>query len=118
MIMFEELPERYFFHKRGAVKVGQVLKDLFPKRTGADKTLQEVRDVWREIVGEEVSRCTEIMDLKKGVLYVTVESTVLIHHLTNFEKNAIIAKIQELTRGKYLNDIRFKVGMLNDGRRK
>lgn len=116
--MLEELPERYFFSKRGAVKVGQVLKGLFPKRGSTDKIFQEVKDAWRDVVGEEVSQCTEIMDLKTGVLYITVESTALIHHLTNFEKDAIIAKINELTRMKYLNDIRFKVGMLNNGRRK
>lgn len=111
--MSEELPERYFFSKRSAVKVGQVLKGLFPKRSSTDKIFQEVIDAWKDVVGGEVSRCTEIMDLKRGVLYVTVESTALIHHLTNFEKDAIIARINELTRMKHLNDIRFKVGMLN-----
>ncbi|KKO18782.1 MAG: hypothetical protein DCC43_10255 [Candidatus Brocadia sp.] len=116
--MLGELPERYFFNKRSAVKVGQVLKGLFPKKSSGDKIFQEVRAAWKDVVGEEVSRCTEIVDLKRGVLYVTVESTVLIHHLTSFEKDAIIAKIHELTCIKYVHDIRFKVGMLNNDRRK
>lgn len=112
------LPERYFFNKRGAVSVGQVLKGLFPKRSSGDKMCQEVRNAWKDIVGEEIYRCTEVIDLKKGVLFVNAESTALIHHLTNFEKVAIIAKVNKLTRVEYLSDIRFKVGILNDGRRK
>ncbi|MBW7898456.1 hypothetical protein B188_13320 [Candidatus Brocadiaceae bacterium B188] len=113
-----DLPERFFFDKRGVVSVGQVLKGLFPKRGNGDKLCQEVRNVWKDIVGDEIYRCTEVIDLKKGVLFVNVESTALIHHLTNFEKAAIIAKVNKLTRVEYLSDIRFKVGILNDGRRK
>ncbi|TVM04369.1 MAG: hypothetical protein CV087_00290 [Candidatus Brocadia sp. WS118] len=116
--MLEGLPERYFFNRSSAVKVGQVLKGLFPRRSGGDKICREVKDAWKEIVGEEVCQGTEITELRKGILYVNVESPALIHHLTNFEKDAIISKINELTRMKYLNDIRFKVGILNDSRRK
>ncbi|OOP57472.1 MAG: hypothetical protein AYP45_03260 [Candidatus Brocadia carolinensis] len=116
--MLEGLPERYFFNRSNAVKVGQVLKGLFPKRSREDGICKEVRNAWKEIVGEEVYQSTEITDLKKGILYVNVESPVLIHHLTNFEKDAIIHGINELTQANYLNDIRFKVGILNDGRRK
>ena len=116
--MLGEMPERYFYNRNKVLSIGQVLKDVFPKRCGPDKTYHKVKDAWKDVVGEEICQCTEITGLKRGVLYVSVESTVLIHHLTNFEKDAIIAKINELTRMKYLNDIRFKVGMLNNGRRK
>ena len=116
--MLGGLPERYFFNRSSAVKVGQVLKGLFPRRSSGDRICKEVRNAWKEIVGEEVYQHTEITDLKKGILYVNVESPVLIHHLTNFEKDAIICRINDLTQANYLNDIRFKVGILKDDKRR
>ncbi|MBE7445565.1 MAG: DUF721 domain-containing protein [Planctomycetia bacterium] len=116
--MLEEMPERYFYNRRKVLSIGQLLKEVFPKGHGADKTCHKVNEAWRSVVGEEVCQCTEITGLKKGVLYVTVESAPLIHHLTNFEKDAIISGINELMSTQYVQDIRFKAGMVNNGRRK
>ena len=116
--MLGEMPERYFYNRKKVLSIGQVLKDVFPKRFGADKTYHKVKDAWKDVVGEEICQCTEITGLKRGVLYVSVESTVLIHHLTNFEKDAIISGINDLMSTRCIEDIRFKVGMVNDDRRK
>lgn len=116
--MLGEMPERYFYNRNKVLSIGQVLKDVFPKRFGPDKTYHKVKEVWQNIVGEEICQCTEITGLKRGVLYVSVESAVLIHHLTNFEKDAIISRINDLMGTRYIEDIRFKTGMVNDdGRR-
>jgi hypothetical protein len=114
----EELPERYFFNKNKTVRIGQVLKDVLPKRNAASKIYCQVRDAWQYILGDEVCKCTEITNLKGGVLYVSVESPVLIHHLTNFEKHAIIARINEIIGMKCIEDIRFRAGMLNGSKGK
>lgn len=108
--MMEELPERYFYEKNRVVKIGQVLKDMIPRRNVLDKTYTQVKNAWRQIVGEDVYKCSSITGIKNRVLYVNVESTVLIHHLTNFEKNAIIARINEIMGTESIEDIRFKVG--------
>lgn len=111
--MKEELPERYFSNRNKIAKIGQLLKDVLPRRNNADKTYGQVKNAWQHIVGDEVCKCTEITGLKNGVLYVSVESTVLIHHLTNFERHAIIARINEIMGTKCIEDIRFKAGKLN-----
>lgn len=116
--MLGEIPERYFYNRSKIASIGQVLKEVFPKRSGVDKTYHRVKEAWQNIVGEEICQCTEITGLKRGVLYVSVESTPLIHHLTNFEKGAIIFRINELMSTRCIEDIRFKAGMINDDRRR
>lgn len=106
--MREELPDRYFYGKSKAIRIKELLKDVFPKKRAEDKECYLVRNIWKLIVGEEVYQCTEIVGLKNGILYVNVESSVMIHHLTNFEKHAIIEKISDIA-GTEVKDIRFKV---------
>ncbi|GAB61574.1 MAG: DUF721 domain-containing protein [Candidatus Jettenia sp.] len=111
--MKEELPERYFFGKNKVMRIGQILKDAFPKKYN-DRTYQSIKNAWGNIVGNEVCQITKITGFKNGVLYVIVESSVMIHHLTNFEKNAIIDRINTILKTRYIEDIHFKVGILND----
>jgi hypothetical protein len=115
--MKEELPERYFYQKRKIVKIGQILKNILPKKNIEDKTYQQVKNAWRHIVGEEVCKDTKIVGLKSGILFVHAESTTVIHHLTNFEKHAIIEGINNILGTKYIEDIRFKTGILYEGRK-
>jgi len=111
VIMKEELPERYFTHKKKAVRLGLLLKEAFPKKELFDKNCQKTMSAWSEIVGNEVCKTTKITGIKNGIMYVGVESSAMIHHLTNFEKYAIIHKINTLLGFKYIEDIRFTVGV-------
>ncbi|HHT9146975.1 MAG TPA: DUF721 domain-containing protein, partial [Candidatus Wunengus sp. YC61] len=108
--MKEELPERYFTNKKKVVRLGQLLKEAFPKKSLIDKNCQKVMSVWSEIVGNEIYKSTKIIGIKNGIMYVGVESSAMIHHLTNFEKYAIIHKINTILGFKYIEDVRFKVG--------
>ncbi|MBI2555919.1 MAG: DUF721 domain-containing protein [Planctomycetes bacterium] len=92
----KELPERYFTNKKKVLRLGQLLKEAFPKKILIDKNCQKVMSVWREVVGSEIKN---------------VESSAMIHHLTNFEKYAIIHKINNVMGMKYIEDIRFKAGV-------
>ena len=107
MIMKEELPERYFHSKNKVVRLGQLLKELFPKKSLIDKNCQKVMRVWGEVVGDEIYKSTKITGIKNGVMYVKVESSAMIHYLTNFEKHTIIHKINNVMGMKYMEDIRF-----------
>ena len=107
----KELPERYFTNKKKVVRLGQLLKEAFPKKSLIDKNCQKVMSVWSEVVGSEIYKSTRITGIKNGIMYVVVESSVMIHHLTNFEKYAIICKINNVMGMKYIEDIRFKVGV-------
>ena len=109
--MKEELPERYFHSKNKVVRLGQLLKEAFPKKSLIDKNRQKVMSVWSEIVGNEIYKSTRITGIKNGIMYVHVESSAMIHHLTNFKKYAIIQKINNVMGMKYIEDIRFKAGV-------
>jgi predicted nucleic acid-binding Zn ribbon protein len=116
--MSGEMPERYFYNRRSVARIGQILRDVIPKRGGSNSTYNRVRGVWRDVVGEDVCKYADVKGLRNGVLYVNAESTSLIHHLTNFEKHAIIARINEIMGMKCIEDIRFKAGMLDGSKGK
>ncbi len=107
----KELPERYFTNKKKVVRLGQLLKEAFPKKSLIDKNCQKAMGVWSEVVGSEIYKSTRITGIKNGIMYVVVESSAMIHHLTNFEKYAIIHKINNVMGMKYIEDIRFKAGV-------
>ncbi|MCR4321737.1 MAG: DUF721 domain-containing protein [Candidatus Brocadiaceae bacterium] len=107
----EELPERYFDSKNKVVRLGQLLKQAFPKKKSIDKNCQKVMSVWSEVVGNEIYKSTKITGIKNGIMRVNVESSTMIHYLTNFEKYAIIHKINNVMGMKYIEDIRFKTGV-------
>jgi predicted nucleic acid-binding Zn ribbon protein len=107
----KELPERYFTNKNRVVRIGQLLKEAFPKKTLVDKNCQKVMSIWSEVVGNEIYKSARITGIKNGIMYVNAESSAMIHYLTNFEKYAIIHKINNILGSKYIEDIRFKVGI-------
>ncbi|MDR4506675.1 MAG: DUF721 domain-containing protein [Candidatus Brocadiaceae bacterium] len=108
--MKEELPERYFYQKNTSIRIGHILKDLYPGKNATKHAYQKLKNAWRTIVGDEIFQCTEITGIKNRVLYVTVESTTMIHYLTNFEKSAIIVRFNEIVDTVRIDDIRFTVG--------
>lgn len=115
--MNNELPERYFYKRNNFTKIGKILTELFPKKTRGDTTINKIKNAWKSIVGDEIFQSTEIIGLKKRVLYINVESTALIHHLTSFERYAIITRINETVGKECIEDIRFKAGNIEHGKR-
>ncbi|WP_347273839.1 DUF721 domain-containing protein [Candidatus Kuenenia sp.] len=110
--MKDELRDRYFINKNKPKQIGDLLKELFPPKTlsRTNSLHNNISNAWRNIVGDEIYQITRIDGLKNRILYINVESSALIHHLTNFERHAIIQKINELMGKKSIDDIRFKVG--------
>lgn len=115
--MKEELPERYFYSRNTTTRIDKILKEILPKRGPLNKNHRRIENAWRGIIGENIYHSTEIAQLKNGILYINVESSVMAHHLTNFEKLAIINKINDTIGEKCVEDIRFKVGRIKDDRR-
>ena len=65
----QELPERYFTNKKKVLRLGQLLKELFPKKSLIDKNCQKVMSVWSEVVGDEIYKSTKITGIKNGIMY-------------------------------------------------
>ncbi len=108
--MREELPDRYFYSRGKTVPLGQLLEGVLAKRNSVDKNYQKVKNAWQQVVSSETYRNTEIIGMRNGILYVSVESTAMFHHLANFERHAIVAKINETVGVGCISDIRFKAG--------
>lgn len=66
-----------------------------------------IRGHWRDIVGK-LSKKSEPLWIKEGILYVLVEDSIYLHHMS-MNKNKYLKKVQEILKKEYVKDIRFKV---------
>lgn len=71
-----------------------------------------IRGHWREIV-EKLSKKSEPLWIKEGILYVLVEDSIYLHHMS-MNKNKYLKRIQEILKKDYVKDIRFKVSKVQN----
>ena len=90
--------------------VGEVLKRIFSRR-GLIRKMKEMSalGLWKEVVGEKVDRHTHPLSIKKGKLFVNVDSSGWLVQLT-YLKNEIIAEFNKKKGDKAIKDIYFRLG--------
>jgi len=99
------------------------LKDAinsFLRKSGLDRlTAHDQLDrAWVEAVGPEVARHTRMSrTIRRGVLNVEVDSSVLLAELGGFRKPEILLVLREQFRREYIEDIRFKLGSFTKGKK-
>ncbi len=71
---------------------------------------REVAARWAEAAGEEIAGRTRVAGLKQGRLMVQCDSQALAAELSGFCKRELLARINALSKGRALDDIRFEVG--------
>ena len=78
------------------------------KVVGADKRLKEIRlkREWENIIGRTIAKRTHILDIKKGVCYLKVNSSVIKHELSMI-KSDLIFKLNENAGEQIIFDIKF-----------
>ena len=78
------------------------------KFVGADKRLKEIRlkKEWENIIGKTIAKRTYILDIRKGVCYLKVNSSIVKHELSMI-KSDIIFKLNESAGDEIIYDIRF-----------
>jgi hypothetical protein len=88
------------------------VKEIIEEAVIKSKKLKEamIRAKWEEIV-EGLFFKSSPLYIKEGVLYVTVESSVLLQHMY-MNKNNYIKRINEILKGNYISDMIFKVGKI------
>ena len=88
------------------------VKEIIEEAVIKSKKLKEamIRAKWEEIV-EGLFFKSSPLYIKEGVLYVTVESSVLLQHMY-MNKNKYIEKINKTLKGDYISDIVLKVGKI------
>ena len=73
---------------------------------------QEPMLLWSRVVGQQMSRLTQPLRIRQGVLYVEATNHVVAQQL-NLMKNAYLNKLNGLLSEGRLMDLRFRVGGLS-----
>ena len=71
----------------------------------------ELAAAWEEVVGPGAEH-TRVDAVRDGVAVVVVDSATLLAELANFRKDELLAALQERVRGRFVRDIRFRLGSL------
>jgi Dna[CI] antecedent, DciA len=73
---------------------------------------QELEDAWNQAVGEPYCRQTQLGEVRRGVLNVTVAHSTLLEELAAFRKPALLRALRSSARATPIHDIRFRIGAI------
>ena len=97
---------------RGPQPIGEVIADIIARRGLAREVASRQRDeAWQEIMGEDLAAETRLGPVRRGRLDVIVIDSALAHELT-FQKEEIIAKIEQRLPELGVTSLRFRVGSI------
>ena len=65
---------------------------------------------WRDVVGEELSRKTRIVDVRGGELIVEVNSSALLNELSTYGREDIMESLRRIDEFRGVKTVRFRVG--------
>jgi hypothetical protein len=100
-------------NRRGPRALSEILGELFTVRGyGRFRARQELEDTWNAAVGEPLCRQTQLGEVRRGVLNVTVSHPALLEELSAFRKPSLLAALRSGASSTTIHDIRFRVGVL------
>jgi predicted nucleic acid-binding Zn ribbon protein len=100
-------------NRRGPRALSEILGELFTVRGyGRFWVRQELEDAWNAAVGEPQCRQTQLGEVRRGVLNVTVSHPALLEELAAFRKPALLAALRSGAPATAIHDIRFRVGVV------
>ncbi|MGP0069321.1 MAG: DUF721 domain-containing protein [Isosphaeraceae bacterium] len=100
-------------NRRGPRALSEILGELFTVRGyGRFRARQELEEAWNAAVGEPLCRQTQLGEVRRGVLNVTVSHPALLEELSAFQKPALLAALRSGASSTTIHDIRFRVGVL------
>lgn len=100
---------------RGPRPLSDVLGELFTVRGFSRlQARQELEEAWRAAVGEPICHQTQLGELRRGVLNVTVAHSTLLEELAAFRKPFLMAALRAGAPASAIHDIRFRVGAVAD----
>src|SRR5262245_47714196 len=98
-------------NRRGPRALSEILGELFTARGyGRILARQELEDAWNAAVGEPLCRQTQLGEVRRGVLNVTVSHPALLEELAAFRKPELLAALRSGAPATTIHDIRFRVG--------
>jgi hypothetical protein len=103
--------------RRGPKALSEILGELFTARGyGQFRARAELETAWADAVGEAACRQTELGEVRRGVLNVTVGHPALLEELSAFGKPRILAALRAGAPATTIHDIRFRVGAVGTGK--
>ncbi len=100
-------------NRRGPRALSEILGELFTARGyGRFWAQQELENAWNAAVGEPQCRQTQLGEVRRGVLNVTVSHPALLEELAAFRKPALLTALRSCAPGTAIHDIRFRVGFV------
>ena len=94
-------------------RLSDILGELFTVRGyGRLRARQELEEAWIAAVGEPLCQQTRLGEVRRGVLNVTVSHPALLEELAAFRKPALLAALRAGAPGTPVQDIRFRVGVI------
>jgi hypothetical protein len=100
-------------NRRGPQALSEILGELFTLRGyGRLRARWELEQAWEAAVGEPLCRQTQLGEVRRGVLNVTVSHPALLEELVAFSKPRLLAALRADAPGTTIHDIRFRVGVV------
>ena len=104
--------QRRSFYGRQPKPVAEVIAQLVQRRGYATvRAAGQWNDAWRAAAGEPFAAVTEVGQLRRGVLEVTVANSLVMQELT-FEKERILEHLQTAHPDANVKQLRFRVGRI------
>lgn len=92
-------------------KLGDMLQNTMISVKRARNQNKSLREKWEKAAGEDISNHTEVRMVKRGILFIEVDSATWLHQIAAFEKEELLASMQKEFKRGYISEIRFKAGV-------
>jgi Dna[CI] antecedent, DciA len=100
-----------FSAMRGARSLSNILSELITARGCTQSWSRQILEhAWNKAIGEPYCYQTQVGELRRGVLNVTVAHPSLLEELAAFRKSALLIFLQSSALGVAIHDIQFRVG--------
>ncbi len=99
--------------KHGPRKLGDVVANLMARRGyGRETGSAQFDEAWSKVAGSQVAKKSRVGNLRKGVLEIVVSNSTTLQELT-FVKQQLLDQLVRETSGTSIQDLRFRVGMVD-----
>jgi predicted nucleic acid-binding Zn ribbon protein len=95
-------------------KLGEIISRLFAARGwGRRQERIQLEEAWSEVVGRQGASHTRVGTLRRGVLEIMVDSSVLLQELAHFQKRRLLEQLRTRLPAVTISDLRFRTGAIN-----
>ncbi len=100
--------------RKGPEALGEILSRLFSARGwGRRQARLHLEKAWEKAVDAKTAQHTRFVGLRRGIVEIEVDSSVLLQELAHYHKRKLLEKLRGLLAGTTVNDLRFRAGKWN-----